>query len=114
MLKGIVQSFTGPCVIACDGKCHKAWGIQCRPAIQLDEIDLDDFCWLSDDEIEGDAPRNPGTSEGGWYKPLSHDQFPNKWCSRQCERSIIVSEKSQITLKDFSKRLYNKPRKTIP
>ena len=50
-------------ILACDGKCEKAWGVSSRPKIQLSEIDEDDYCFLADDEL-GIAPEDPLTYEG--------------------------------------------------
>ena len=71
--------------IACDGNCRKAWGINNRPKRQLSD-DPDDYVFLADSEL-GDAPADPGTYEGGYGKPTSPAEFPNKWCVRECERS---------------------------
>lgn len=93
--------------VACDRNCNKAWGIVARPKIQLSDDD-DDTVYLADGEL-GDAPADPGTSEGGWLKPGSPDYFPNKWCVRQCERCKIVDEGHEIVLDDWSLRQYNQP-----
>lgn len=99
--------FGRPMVLACDGKCEKAWGIQCRPRKKLDEHDVDDFSYLTDDEL-GIAPDNPGTYEGDHGKsPLSL----NKWCARQCERSVMAPTLYEIKLRNFSKPFYNIPSK---
>jgi hypothetical protein len=50
-----------PAVIACDGRCDKAWGRNVRPR------DVNDEC-LPDDAL-GMAPEDPGTYEGGQGKP---------------------------------------------
>ena len=94
-------------VIACDGKCEKAWGINRRPRVQFSEEDVDDFAYLADDEL-GEAPQDPGTYEGGYAKPSSPEQFPNKWCARERERSFFSQEQR---VPDFSRRLYNDPNK---
>lgn len=98
--------------VGCDEKCHKAWGILNRPKILLSE-DPDDYAYLSDDELEI-APVDLGTYEGGFAKPISKNEIPNKWCVRQCERcSISKINESHLPLKlvDFSKRFYNQPYK---
>ncbi len=88
--------------LSCDYRCDKAWGVSQRPRVQINEADLDDFAFLSDDEL-GVAPVNPGTYEGGHGKP--RNGVHNKWCYRECERSYLApSEKP-----DFSRRVYNKP-----
>lgn len=93
----------------CDRNCGKAWGINSRPFVQL-SLDEDDIAWLADGEL-GEAPADPGTYEGGHAKPLSPDAFPNKWCIRECERCVRskADEVTEpLTLKDWSKRRYNK------
>ncbi len=73
----------------CDRNCGKAWGINKRAKRQLSE-DTDNYVYLTDDEL-GDAPINPGTYEGGFPKPLDPDEFPQKWCVRECERCVITT-----------------------
>ena len=94
--------------VVCDRNCNKAWGVSSRPKKQLSDNE-DDFCFLSDGEI-GNAPKDPGTYEGGCSKPLSPDEFPNKWCIRECERCSI-SELNEwnlpLELKSFVDRQYN-------
>ena len=98
--------------VACDGKCHKAWGINSRPRVKLSD-DPDDFAWLADDELE-EAPADPGTCEGGDAKPtdLGFFPFPNKWCIRECERcakSSVGKWQEALELPDFSRRQFNQP-----
>lgn len=94
-------------VLACDGQCNKAWGINSRPSIKFDEKDPDDNALLADNEV-GDAPTNPGTYEGGHGKPNSPAEM-NKWCSRECERSSMAAVGEPVVLRDFTKRCYNQP-----
>jgi hypothetical protein len=101
-----VVSSGKPMTVACDGRCSKAWGICARPKEQIG-TDEDDIALLADDEL-GDAPADPGEYEGGCAKP-SGPHAMNKWCSRQCERSVKVARGEAITLPDFSKRLLNQP-----
>ena len=82
--EAIITYFGHPMKVACDRHCNKAWGINNRPRVQLSEGE-DDYAYLADSEL-GDAPFNPGTYEGGDAKPDSPDEFPNKWCVRECER----------------------------
>lgn len=98
--------------LACDGNCHKAWGVVARPKVQLSDDDEDDIYYLSDNEL-GIAPEDPGTYEGGDGKPYNSRGFPNKWCARQCERAKLVELGEEIKLFDFSNRLYNKPFKHL-
>lgn len=97
----------GQRILACDGKCSKAWGLCMRPRIDLDKDEPDDYVFLSDEEAE-DAPANPGTYEGGFGKPEGPHAM-NKWCTRQCERSVIVTPGESIRLEDWSIRRYNQP-----
>lgn len=99
--------FFGECVLACDARCDKAWGVNNRPGAQLSE-DPDDYISYSDGET-GDAPANPGTYEGSHGKPQRPDQRLNKWCARECERSVIVEPGSDIELPDLSVRMHNIP-----
>lgn len=94
--------------LVCDGVCSKAWGINNRPRIQLSDK-ADDYEFLSDGEV-GDAPINPGTWEGGHSKPTHKNQRLNKWCARECERSLLVERDDELygfELEDFSKRIKN-------
>ena len=103
-VKGI--KFFGQSVsIACDGKCHKAWGINNRPKIQLSD-DVDDYEYKSDLEL-GEAPLDPGTYEGGCAKPTCTSQRLNKWCARECERSSMVGQGKFVRLDNFDYRLAN-------
>lgn len=92
--------------VACDGNCKKAWGSNHRRKDMLSE-DEDDFEYWADGEL-GDAPENPGTYEGGKGKPLSSDEFPNKWCVRECERCRMSGPLGSLELHDWSHRLSNK------
>lgn len=96
--------------LSCDGKCEKAWGINARPTNGPSE-DPDDYEYLADDELPV-APVDPGTYEGLEMagKPLSTSEFPNKWCARQCERSIKTELGKPIILPDCSKRISNMER----
>lgn len=71
--------------------------------------DEDDYAYLADDELD-DAPTDPGTYEGADAKPLSPDEFPNKWCVRECERCEI-SNNGEVNLplvvRTFGERRYN-------
>jgi hypothetical protein len=93
--------YHGRCVMVCDQKCNKAWGINNRPRNQLSD-DPDDFEWFTDDEL-GEAPIDPGTYECDHAKPLTPEQGYNKWCARECERSKTVSPYT------FGTRMKNQP-----
>ena len=95
MLEKTIQWFHRPMQLRCDGRCDKAFGINGRPQRSLSE-DEDDYVSLSDDEV-GEAPppgKTVGMSEGGHMKPsatpLDDPNQMNKWCSRECERSIVT------------------------
>lgn len=106
----IVTYFGQRMRVGCDRNCAKAWGINNRPKIEFSE-DLDDYVFLADDEL-GDAPKDPGTYEGGQGKPSSPDDFPNKWCVRECERcahSKVGEYEDDLLPIDLSKRHYNMP-----
>ena len=90
-------------LLVCDGMCNKAWGINNRPRVQLSN-DEDDYEWLSDDELDK-APEDTGVYEGGHGKPIGWAH--NKWCARECERSVIVRTNEDFSLPDFSKRRFN-------
>lgn len=96
---------------ACDGKCHKAWGINSRPSVQLSD-DVDDYAYLADAEL-GDAPETSGIREGGDDKPVSAkgpDDI-NRWCVRECERAWMSEPgrpDAPPDLPDYSARHYNK------
>jgi hypothetical protein len=92
-------------ILACDAKCRKAWGNNRRPKVQLSD-DVDDYVFLSDDEL-GEAPVNPGTAEGWDMKPVNPGARLNRWCCRECERSIMVDPIADFKLPDFGKRQYN-------
>lgn len=117
--------FGKPCVLACDAQCHKAWGINNRPRVymhdptltvypndehhyppDMDEYNGDDYAYLADGEL-GDAPIDPGTTEGFQPKPTEPEERLNKWCARECERSDIADTLDDIELDDLSIRLYN-------
>jgi hypothetical protein len=108
-------SWSGRQVLAtCDRRCEKAWGVNGRRSpetcIEFDpDGDVDDIAYLADQET-GEAPRDPGTYEGGQGKPMHPDRH-NKWCLRECERCDLVEAGQPVVVKDFSRRLYNQPSK---
>ena len=97
--------------VACDGLCGKAWGSNTRPRVAL-SAEPDDFAWLADGEL-GEAPADPGTSEGYDAKPVSvtgPDDI-NRWCVRECERMVMSwpgESDRPLMLRDFSQRVSNK------
>ena len=92
-------------ILACDAKCEKAWGMSQRPKVQI-SANEDDTAYKSDEEL-GTAPIYPGTYEGEDGKPLCEADRLNKWCCRECERSVMVDHVDDIKLPDFSQRVYN-------
>jgi hypothetical protein len=100
-----------PAKVTCDRQCNKAWGLNNRPTVQLSD-DEDDYAFMSDAEL-GEAPAAPGTYEGGEGKPSSPDEFPNKWCVRECERcnmSIPGEENKPLAVASFAERRNNRPK----
>jgi hypothetical protein len=97
--------------IACDARCDKAWGINLRPRVVL-SAEPGDSAFLTDGEL-GEAPADPGTYEGGHGKPRRPQDRLNKWCFRECERCAEAPTLDDISLPDFSVRLYNMHRERI-
>jgi hypothetical protein len=112
MIKKDIIYFGGACILFCDEKCNKAWGLNNRESVQLSD-DEDDIEWLADDELR-EAPEDPGTYEGDHAKPRCDEDKLNKWCCRECERSKMVSKNEindetdfEALLNDFSVRIKN-------
>lgn len=105
MIAKNIQYFGRECVLACDAGCNKAFGINSRPREQLSDNE-DDYAFLADSEV-GVAPQDPGTYEGGYGKPMGQHDRLNKWCARECERSVRADKGEDVKLKDFSQRVYN-------
>lgn len=99
--------------VACDGQCHKAWGINSRPHLQLTD-NIDDYAYPADHEL-GFAPADPGTTEGDDAKPCASvatdPAIINKWCVRECERMSMHEAHEPVKLRTFDKRRYNIPRR---
>lgn len=110
MLQKPIIAYGKSLTLACDGRCDKAWGINCRSKIQLSD-DPDDYVFDSDEELDV-APANPGTYEGGYGKPsstpLDDASRMNKWCFRECERSVTFEAHESIVLPDLKNPLPNK------
>lgn len=104
MLTKKIVFFGQPAVLACDGRCDKAWGINSRPKKQFSE-DPDDYVFLADQEL-GTAPRDPGTYEGRdgkpSDKPLEDAEEMNRWCARECERCSLLKPSEPLVVKDFA------------
>lgn len=106
--EAIITYFDQKAKVACDRRCEKAWGINNRPRVQLSDVE-GDHAFLADGEL-GLAPVDPGTYEGEHAKPKSPDEFPNKWCVRECERCAMSAPGDwslPLVLPDFSKRRHN-------
>lgn len=107
-----ITYFGQRCVVACDAKCEKAWGINSRPKVELAPSEPDDYAFLADGELV-EAPADPGTYEGGHAKPRQPSERLNKWCVRECERSALLKLSGNVLefpeLPDFSKRHFNMP-----
>lgn len=105
-----VQAYGEQVIIACDGKCNKAWGVNCRPSVDLDGKNEDNNYMVPDGDL-GEAPKDPGTYEGGHGKPYNAQsgEDMNKWCFRECERCEFYKVGEELKLKDFSKKRYNQP-----
>lgn len=41
LLQDEISYFSGLCTVTCDGHCHKAWGLNRRPHIQLSDDEED-------------------------------------------------------------------------
>ncbi len=108
MIAKAIRSFGVPCILACDGKCEKAWGINHRPRIFVDDpqmtlfpneisrypidvSDIDDHFYPPDDTL-GIAPVDPGIYEDDQPKPRRPRERLNKWCARECERSVVEDD----------------------
>ena len=100
--------------VSCDRRCEKAWGINNRPRVQLSD-DEDDFAYFADGEL-GLAPVDPGTYEGGDAKPACADEFPNRWCVRDCERCAMSAPgeaEAELPVRSFETEVYNQPWKYL-
>lgn len=103
-----ITYFGKPHLLMCDACCSKAWGINSRPKVSLSD-DPDDYAFLADGEL-GEAPPDPGTYEGGQAKPIKEEGRLNKWCARECERSVMAPQgKTGDLLPDYSRRFPNMP-----
>lgn len=107
LVKSITYFFQAA-IVACDGRCDKAFGINTRPKLPNDDDDAERV-YLGDKEV-GTAPDDPGSYEGGQGKPFAafHAGNPdrlNKWCVRECERSVMVRPGQKIVLPVFPRVL---------
>ncbi len=84
--------------LSCDANCAKACGGATAALPMLKKTE-----WLADHELD-DAPTSPGTAEGGHSKPLVAKERHNKWCARECERSVITRSDEWIEMPDWTKR----------
>jgi len=51
MIAKAIIYFGQPCVVACDARCDKAWGINSRPRVEFDPDDPDDHAMYADGEL---------------------------------------------------------------
>jgi hypothetical protein len=102
-------------VLACDGRCDKAWGINGRPQVRLGD-DADDYVFVPDSALGTAA--DPETWEGGHGRPsdepLEDVEQMNKWCARECERSRIFRLDELVVLRDMENPRPNMPRSVVP
>jgi hypothetical protein len=126
------QFFGQYSLIACDGRCDKAWGINGRPQLYFmgdaepralregeEPLNEDDHVYVKDSEL-GTAP-GPGetrtVSEGGHLKPsatpLTDARLTNKWCARECERSECFKDGEQVVLRDLERPEPNVPKVAV-
>lgn len=103
-----ITYFGQPMIVDCDRNCKKAWGINTRPRRQLSD-NPDDFMLLADGELEI-APDDPGTYEGVDGKPASPNEFPNRWCVRECERCAKWRPGETPKYPNLNYPLFNIPR----
>jgi hypothetical protein len=98
----LITFFDQEALVACDGKCHKAWGINGgRPRHQFSD-DPADYVYFPDLMVPI-APEDPGTYEGNDGKPIDSAKL-NKWCVRECERSAMSragESRKLLELPDF-------------
>ena|SRR5688572_4138428 len=107
MISKAIKYCGQPLILICDAKCSKAWG-SIRPHISHSETDEDDVEWYADDELP-DAPACNGNWEGDQGKPTMSSERLNKWCARQCERSVMIEDGKDFVLPDWGKRRFNQP-----
>lgn len=104
-------SAKGLLTISCDGKCHKAWGVNGRRLengnIRMASSDEEDVIYLSDNDVP-DVANTSQFLEGGEGKPEIIGKH-NKWCMRECERSSWTKGLEDPKILDFSYEVYNMP-----
>jgi hypothetical protein len=100
MIAKLITAYGKQVILACDANCAKAFGISRRPKIEYE--DPDDYTFLADSEVP-DAPA-PLCWEGPDGKPETPEERLNKWCFRQCERSVSGT---LIQIPDWSVRRHN-------
>lgn len=117
MLKKQIRFFGEHVVLACDGRCDKAWGISGRARVRLSE-DVDDYVYVPDSAL-GSA-EYPQTWEGLAMEgrpsdePLADAERMNRWCARECERSGIYKLDEPLVLRDMENPRPNMPRRVAP
>ncbi len=115
MIQKQVRFFGKQVVLACDGRCDKAWGINGRARVLLSDKDGDDI-FVPDSALGTAGP--PGTWEGGDGRPsavpLTDGERMNKWCARACERGDIYGLSEAIVLRDMENPTPNVPGRPSP
>lgn len=115
MIQRQIRFFGEDVVLACDGRCDKAWGINGRAEVLLSDKD-DDHIYVPDSAL-GTAGQ-PGTWEGGDGRPsdvpLRDSERMNKWCARECERSGIFGPKEEVIVPDLENPTPNIPGRPVP
>lgn len=98
MLAKTITCLGRQAILICDKNCAQAWGLNSRPTFEVEGRKF----WIKDGEQI--SPNNPGTEEGGHVKPAGgQDHYKlNKWCARECERSVIVHCGESFILPDWS------------
>ena len=100
MIKREIIFFGKTAILACDGNCEKAWGINNRPMYYPNGTDYNAE-YVQDSRLYT-APIDPGTYEGDAAKPRNDASKLNKWCARECERSVICALDEKIELPVFN------------
>jgi len=116
MLSKRILMYNEQQILACDGRCDKAWGINGRPKRELSDHP-DDYVYIGDDDL-GTAPppgQTIGVSEGGHVKPSAvalteaDSELMNKWCARECERSKFFKSDQLVLESSLPNRRHPAP-----
>ena len=119
MIQKQVRFFGEQVVLACDGRCDKAWGINGRARVLLSTKD-DDHVLVPDSALGAAPPpgQTVGVAEGNDCKPsavpLTDGGRMNKWCARECERGGIYKLSEPLSLRDLENPRTNIPKRPSP